>query len=119
MTTNIHQIENTRIAEVTSDHVLISSAEEGLQLLVDLYYQDFDKIVLYEQQISPEFFNLKSGMAGELLQKFSNFRVKLAIVGDFEKYSGKSMGDFIYESNQGRMVNFLPSLKTALAKLCN
>jgi len=119
MTTNIHQIENIRIAEVISDDILIGNAEEGLQLLVDLYYQDFDSIVLYQQQISAEFFNLKSGMAGELLQKFSNFRVKLAIVGDFEKYSGKSMGDFIYESNQGRMVNFLPSLKAAVAKLCN
>ena len=41
-------------------------------------------------------------MAGEILQKFSNYRVRLAIVGDFTPYSSKSIKDFIYESNKKR-----------------
>jgi hypothetical protein len=85
--------------------------------MVDLYYQEFDKIILYEKNISPDFFDLKTGLAGEILQKFSNYRMQLAIIGDFSKYSGKSIRDFIFESNNGRQVNFLPDLSTTLEKL--
>ncbi|WEK21423.1 MAG: DUF4180 domain-containing protein [Candidatus Pedobacter colombiensis] len=117
MNIEIHQTGETRIAEVVSDETLIKSTEEGLQLLVDLYYQDFDKIILQEQNISADFFDLKNGIAGEILQKFSNYRVRLAIVGDFSKYQRKSIKDFIYESNKGKQVNFVDSAEEAIARL--
>ncbi|WP_449439652.1 DUF4180 domain-containing protein [Pedobacter steynii] len=116
MNIEIHQTEKTRIAEVISDEVLIKNPEEGLQLLADLYYQNFDKIILKEQNICAEFFDLKSGIAGEILQKFSNYRMPLAIVGDFSKYQSKSIKDFIYESNKGKLVNFVGSREEAIAK---
>jgi hypothetical protein len=56
-------------------------------------------------------------MAGEILQKFSNYRVKLAIVGDFSKYSSKSLADFIYESNKGKHINFVATKTEALKVL--
>lgn len=117
MNIEIHQIGEIRIAEVISDKVLIKNPEEGLQLLADLYYQDVDRIILQEQNICTEFFDLKTGIAGEILQKFSNYRVRLAIVGDFGKYQSKSMKDFIYESNKGKQVNFVDSSEDAIAKL--
>ncbi len=106
-----------RIAEVSSENLLINSSEDGLQLLVDLYYQDFDKIIVFERNITPIFFDLKTGLAGEILQKFSNFRVQLVIVGDFHKYPGRSIRDFIFESNKGRSINFLSTVEEAKARL--
>lgn len=53
-------------------------------------------------------------MAGEILQKFSTYRVRLAIIGDFSTITSKSLRDFIYESNQGKQVNFVASLNDAL-----
>jgi len=117
MNIEIHQTGEIRIAEVVSDKVLIKNPEEGLQLLADLYYQDVDRIILQEQNICTEFFDLKTGIAGEILQKFSNYRVRLAIVGDFSKYQSKSMKDFIYESNKGKQVNFVGSSEDAIASL--
>ena len=117
MNIEIHQIGEIKIAEVVSTDLLITNAEDGLQLLVDLYYQGFDKIILYEENIKNDFFDLKTGLAGEILQKFSNFRVQLAIVGDFNKYPGKSIRDFIFESNKGRLINFLPSVIEAKERL--
>lgn len=114
MTIETHQSGATKIAEVISDSVLINNPEEGLQLLVDLYYQEFDKIIVQEKNITPDFFDLKTGIAGELLQKFSNYRMQLAIIGDFNQYPGKSIKDFIYESNKGKLVNFLSSVPEAL-----
>lgn len=105
------------MAEVISDSVIITNSQDGLQLLADLYYQGFDGIVLYEKNISPVFFDLSSGLAGEILQKFSNFRIKLAIIGDFSAYQGKSLKDFIFESNKLGNVNFVNSLEEAQIRL--
>ena len=112
-----HVINNIKIAEVISDQIIIKTAEDGLDLLGNLYYQDFDRIIIYEKNITPDFFDLKNGIAGEVLQKFSNYRIRLIIVGDFSQFISKSIKDFIYESNNGKQVNFLPDLSTALKKL--
>lgn len=117
MNIEVHEKGDEKIAEVTADELLITNAEEALQILVDLYYQECDSIILYEQNISPDFFDLKTGLAGEILQKFSNYRMRLAIVGDFSKYPGQSIKDFIFESNKGRHINFLPSVAEAKEKL--
>lgn len=112
-----HSINNTKIAEVTSLDTIIKTAEDALDVLANLYYQDFDKIILHQKDITPDFFDLKNGMAGEILQKFSNYRVRLAIVGDFSQYTGKSIKDFIYESNKGRHINFVNSTAEAISRL--
>lgn len=112
-----HEINTISIAEVISDEAIINSAQEGLDLLGDIYYQGFDKVIIYEKNITPDFFDLKTKIAGDILQKFSNYRVQLAIVGDFSKYTGKSIKDFIFESNKTRHINFVGSLEEALAKL--
>lgn len=65
-----HNLNDTRIAEIASDEMIINTTDDGLNLLGNLYYQGFDKIVLDEKNITPAFFDLKNGMAGEILQKF-------------------------------------------------
>ena len=112
-----HEVNGIRMAEVISDKVLITNPEDGLQLVVDLYYQDFDRMILHEQTITPDFFDLKTGLAGEILQKFSNYRVRLAIIGDFSAYTSKSIKDFIFESNQRRQINFVGTLDEAIERL--
>jgi Domain of unknown function (DUF4180) len=109
-----HLKNQLKIAEIQSSELIINSADDALNLLGDLYYQGYDKIVMYEHQVTSDFFELKNGMAGEILQKFSNYRMQLSIIGDFEKYDSKSLNDFIYESNKGKHVNFVDSLTKAL-----
>jgi len=117
MKIEIHISGDIKMAEVISEDYIISKVEDGGDLLGNLYYQDFDRIILHEENIIPDFFDLKSGMAGEILQKFSTYRVRLAIVGDFTKYSSKSLQNFIYESNRGRQVLFVASLLEAIKGL--
>lgn len=114
-----HIRNNIRIAEIVAEDILITTIEDGTQLLVDIYYQDFDRIILYEKNITPLFFDLKNRIAGEILQKFSNFRVRLAIIGDFEKYESKSVKDFIFESNKNRQINFVRNLDEGVERLSN
>lgn len=114
MEIHAHQIKETKIAEVIAENFLILSTEDGLDLLGNLYYQDYDKIILHEKNITSDFFDLKTGMAGEILQKFSNYRVRLAIVGTFDAYQSKSFLDFVFESNQHKQINFVNSVSEAI-----
>ena len=60
MKIDTHEVNNTKIAEVITDQQLINTAEDGLDLLGNLYYQDFDKIIIYTHNITPDFFELKN-----------------------------------------------------------
>jgi hypothetical protein len=117
MKIHTHTIQDIQVAEVISDDKIINKIEDALDLLGNLYYQGFERIILYEKDITPDFFDLKTGIAGEILQKFSNYRVRLAHVGDFSKFASKSMNDFIYESNKGRHIHFASTLQEALKAL--
>jgi hypothetical protein len=109
-----HNHNGKKIAEAISENILIQNASDSLDLLGNIYYLDFDKIILHQKNITSEFFDLKNGLAGEILQKFSNYRVRLAIVGDFSIYTSKSITDFIFESNKVKQINFVKSVDEAL-----
>ncbi|WP_261512483.1 DUF4180 domain-containing protein [Chryseobacterium paludis] len=109
-----HIINNTKIAEIVTDELIIQSAQDSLDLLGNIYYQGFDRLIIYEKNMTPDFFDLKTKIAGDILQKFSNYRMPLAIIGDFKKYESKSIKDFIFESNKTRHINFVAVLEEAL-----
>ncbi|HFX3750546.1 TPA: DUF4180 domain-containing protein [Enterococcus faecium] len=51
------------------------------------------------------------------MQKFTNYRKRIAIIGNFSLYTSKSLKDFIYECNKGKDILFLPNEKQAIEKL--
>ncbi len=109
----ILSIENS-IAEIIANDVVIKNVEDGTDLIGNIYYQGFDKVILHEKNITPQFFDLSTKIAGEILQKFSNYRIGLAIVGNFEVYQSKSIKDFIFESNKLGKINFVSSKEEAI-----
>ena len=109
-----HNIDNTKVAEIITDKVILRSTEDRLDLLGNLYYQGFDKIIIPEKNITPEFFDLRTKIAGEILQKFAQYQMPLIIVGDFSKYKSKSLNDFIFESNKSQQINFIKDLSNIL-----
>lgn len=110
----IHEINEIKIAEFSSESQAINTLDDAMDLIGNASYKGEGKIILHEFQLNPEFFNLKSGLAGDILQKFSNYRMQLAIIGDFENVSSKSLRDFIFESNNQGLVNFVSSLEEAI-----
>lgn len=114
MTIETHHTNSLKIAEIISDEIILRSVKDGLDLLGDLYYQGFDKILIHEKNITLDFFDLKTKLAGEILQKFAQYRMPLIIIGDFSKFEPQSLTDFIYESNKGRQINFVGSLSEAI-----
>lgn len=117
---NVKVVESAgvRVALVESDVPLISDIQSTLDLIARLWYESgCDRMVLQQTTVSPDFFKLRTGLAGEVLQKFINYQAKLAIVGDFSQYQSKPLLDFIRESNSGRDVFFVANEDEAIARL--
>lgn len=114
MNIETYHINGKKIAEIISDKIILSTTEDGLDLLGNLYYQGFDKIIIHEKNITPDFFDLKTKIAGDILQKFTQYQMPLTIVGDFSRFKSKSLNDFIFESNKGRQINFVGSQSEAI-----
>jgi hypothetical protein len=80
------------------------------------YLYDSRRIILYRKNLCDEFFVLSSGIAGSIMQKFSNYRVRAAIIGEFND-SSKSLNAFIIECNRTGQVIFTADLDAALKAL--
>lgn len=117
MKINLLEIKGKFIAEIISDKIEISNVQDALDLMTNCDYQGARNIVINKKNITPDFFDLKTGIAGEILQKFSDYDVKLAIVGDFSEYSSTSLRDFIYESNNSGRISFVNSVDEAKEKI--
>lgn len=109
-----HTINGIKLFEIISNDIIITTIQDGLDILGDCYYKGFEGILLHEKNITPLFFDLKTGIAGEILQKFSNYRLRLFVIGDFSTYTNKPLQDFIYESNKSKLVNFVKSVDDVL-----
>ncbi|MFK4468417.1 DUF4180 domain-containing protein [Bacillus sp. RC252] len=111
-------IDGINIAVVRNDTVLISDVQSALDFMATVQYEADSKwIVINKSLISESFFDLKTRLAGDILQKFINYSVKIAIVGDFSMYASKSLKDFIYECNKGKDIFFLATEQQAIEKL--
>ena len=118
MNIKILKTNNTAIAVVNSDTVCISDGQTALDFMMSVNYETGCRsIVINKDAITEDFFVLSTRIAGEILQKFIYYYFKLAIVGDFSKYTSKPLKDFIYESNNGKDIFFASSEKDAMDKL--
>lgn len=117
---NIESIKEkgTDIAVVSSEEKLIVDTQSALDFIMTVKYETgAERIVIDKKNISDDFFILSTGMAGEILQKFINYHIKVAIYGDYSKYTSKPLKDFIYESNCGKDIFFVETKEEAIQRL--
>ncbi len=104
-------------AEILPGSDLIVSPDDILDSMAEARFNGSDRMIIHEKSFHPDFFELKTKVAGEILQKFSNYRMKLAIIGDFSGLKSRSLKEFIRESNRTGIINFVGSLDEALIRL--
>ena len=110
--------KDVSIAIIQSEDILISDVQSALDLIATVSFVDkCHRIILNKDAIIEDFFILSTNLAGEVLQKFSNYHIKLAIIGDFSSYTSKPLKDFIYECNRGNSIFFVSSEEEGIEKL--
>ncbi len=118
MQTIVKSINGVDIVVIQSDELLFWDTASALDFMMSVQYSTgCSRVVLPMSCIAEDFFRLRTRLAGEILQKFIIYQVKLAIVGDFSGFESKSLRDFIYESNRGKDIFFLANEAQALEKL--
>lgn len=70
-------------------------------------------------RLDPRFFALETRLAGDIMQKFVNYRLRLAIIGDISDHldGSSALRALVQESNQGGQVWFLPDLEALGTRL--
>jgi Domain of unknown function (DUF4180) len=71
-------------------------------------------LVLAEEDLGPDFFDLRTGLAGELFQKVVNYRGRLAIVIRDAGAYGDRFSELAYEHRRHPSVRFFEDRALAL-----
>ena len=116
----IKKVEKNNIicAVIKSDVKVFTDVQSALDVLMSAKYNaDTKNIAIDKKLIVEEFFVLSTGIAGEILQKYINYGGRIAIYGDYSRYTSKPLKDFIYESNKGNDVFFVSTEDEAIDRL--
>ena len=106
------------IAIVNSNEIILKDTQTAIDFIMSVKYEtNCSKIAIHKEAIIEDFFILSKGIAGEILQKFINYQIKFAIIGDYSKYTSKPLKDFIYESNKGKDIFFVSNEDEAIKML--
>ena len=94
------------------DGPAVASTQDALDLIGATYGHDADVVAIPVARLDESFFRLRSGLAGEIMQKFVNYQVRLAIVGDIAEHveASDALRDLVRESNRGGHVWFVADL---------
>jgi PadR family transcriptional regulator, regulatory protein AphA len=89
-----------------SHDVMIRNPGDILDLLSFGAEHTTNLYLLEETNFDRPFYDLKSGLAGEIVQKFSNYGVRAVIVGSFNSVQSQRFREFMAESNKGEQLRF-------------
>ena len=105
-------------AVVSAGEKVVTDAQSALELLMSVQYEAGTKnIAISKKLVCEDFFVLSTGLAGEILQKLVNYGGRIAIYGDYARYTSKPLRDLIYESNKGKDVFFVATEAEAIERL--
>ncbi|MBV7694647.1 DUF4180 domain-containing protein [Streptomyces sp. TRM70350] len=112
-------LHDVRVLRCAPDGPPLDGEQAALDLIGDALGQGAEVVAVPVERVADEFFRLRSGVAGAVMQKFVNYRLRLAIVGDVSRHVEEStaLRDFLHETNRGGHIWFVPSQDELAAKL--
>ena len=113
---NYRLIENqtNSFIECMPDSAPISSAQDALDLVAGCGVYGVTRLLIPESCLNENFFNLKTGLLGEILLKFSNYRIKAAVVISSEHVGKGKFYEFALETNRGRDFRIFSDLQKSV-----
>jgi uncharacterized protein DUF4180 len=111
MTDTVVERDGTPVLVCDADGPQISTPQDALDVIGNAFGRA-DVVAVPAGRLDDDFFRLRSGVAGEIMQKFVNYRIRLAVVGDIGARIAASdaLRDLVRESNRGRQVWFVDDL---------
>ncbi|KOG89586.1 DUF4180 domain-containing protein [Streptomyces varsoviensis] len=97
----------------------IAAEADALDLIGNASYQGAQWVVIPAARFDDSFFQLSTRVAGDIVQKFVNYRVGLIVMGDISAHAEASsaLRDFIRECNRGRQTWFVATTEELSERL--
>ena len=113
MNAKLIEQSNHRLLILNTEGPILSRTQDLLDLIQEALVQKASVLVVPVLRFDPAFFQLRSGLAGEFVQKIVNYQLKLVIVGDISAQVAASdaLRDFVREANRGHTVFFVSHLE--------
>ncbi|ROR23924.1 uncharacterized protein DUF4180 [Mobilisporobacter senegalensis] len=110
---------NKKYIECGTKEASIHNEQSALDLIGACFENETNLILIHMDALSDDFFKLRTGLAGSILQKFVNYNIKIAVViTDTDKVKGK-FKDLLVESNNGNDFRVFNSKNKALNWITN
>ncbi|CAM04832.1 uncharacterized protein DUF4180 [Saccharopolyspora erythraea NRRL 2338] len=95
------------------------ATEQDVLDLIGATYFGAEVVAVPVSRLPERFFTLSTRFAGEVMQKFANYRLRLAVVGDISRHlaASSALRALVHESNRGEQVWFVPDLDSLDARL--
>lgn len=97
---------------------VVATVQDAMDL-VNAVFGGAEMVALPAGRLDEQFFTLSNGFAGEVMQKFVNYRLRLAVIGDISRHlaASSALRDFVRESNTADHVWSLPDVGALDARL--
>jgi hypothetical protein len=114
MNTVVKSEHGVMYATCQSPDDVIHNTQDMLDLMAFAGEHGTNLLLLDERNLDEAFYDLSTGLAGEIAQKLFNYRTRLVVVGTFESVRSKRFREFMYETNKGTQLSFLKDTDAAI-----
>lgn len=103
------ELSGIRVLHLDTEGDPISTSDDAADLVGSAWSHRATMVAVPVARLDPNFFNLRSGIAGEIAQKLVDYRLRLAVIGDLSAQLQKNsaLRDWVQESNSGDHIWFL------------
>ena len=91
----------------------LESEADALELVAACGEYRIDRLMLHAENLTDDFYHLQSGLAGQVLLKFSNYRIRVAAVLTPEKVNQGRFREVALETNRGNQFRIFFDRETA------
>src|SRR5215467_9764822 len=104
-----YEIDGPRLLELDGAGTRLTSARDAIQLISAAAQKQASLLVIPKTLRSEEFFDLRTGIAAQIIQKFAAYGLRACTVGDRSRHVDAScaLRDFSFESTRANQVWFL------------
>ncbi|MET9464566.1 DUF4180 domain-containing protein [Streptomyces sp. NPDC006544] len=97
----------------------VATVQDALDQLIGSAFHRAEVVAVPAERFDDAFFDLSSGLAGAIMQKCVNYRIRLVVLGDITHRlrAGSALSDLVREANRGRHVWFLPDVESLVVRL--
>lgn len=99
--------------DLTESNSRIDQEGDLNDLLSLCYYHNSNLLLLSEKNLSSEFFNLRSGLAGAAMQKFANYQARVAILLPANAEQSTRFNELMYEMSSSNHFRFYDNREDA------